>query len=187
MRDAQRLRAQAKKARAALSTQKKQAYSEQIKEQLLTLCAQAKWISLYRAMAQEVDLRSLFPALWQQGKQTALPICRDRGVMDMALYHAKMPLALNRYGIEEPMQAEIIRKDRLDVIVVPLVAFDAQGHRLGHGSGYYDRYLADARAVRIGVAFSCQQVEQITPLPHDIAMDLIITETGVRRFAPMPR
>ena len=69
-----------------------------------------------------------------------------------------------------------------DVIVVPIVAFDVNGHRLGHGMGYYDRYLVHTTACKIGVAFDCQQVAQIDARPHDVAMDLILTPSAVYDF-----
>ena len=81
--------------------------------------------------------------------------------------------------IREPQGGRLIRPQALDVILVPLVAFDAQCRRLGHGAGYYDRYLAQTDALRIGVGFACQKVDAIHALPHDIAMDLIVTEEEI--------
>lgn len=87
--------------------------------------------------------------------------------------------ALSAMKIREPQGGQLIRPQALDVILVPLVAFDAQCRRLGHGAGYYDRYLAQTDALRIGVGFACQKVDAIHALPHDIAMDLIVTEEEI--------
>ena len=87
--------------------------------------------------------------------------------------------ALSAMKIREPQGGRLIRPQALDVILVPLVAFDAQCRRLGHGAGYYDRYLAQTDALRIGVGFACQKVDAIYALPHDIAMDLIVTEEEI--------
>ena len=82
----------------------------------------------------------------------------------------------SHYGILEPVNAKIIDKNEIDMIIVPMVAFDAQRHRMGHGKGYYDRYLKDYQGMKIGVAFECQKFPQLDVYPHDIPMDLIISE-----------
>jgi 5-formyltetrahydrofolate cyclo-ligase len=90
----------------------------------------------------------------------------------------------NRYGIAEP--ASGMRAARLDLIVLPLVAFDAQGHRLGMGGGYYDRLLARTRRGgprRVGYAFSAQQADALPHEAHDAKLDAVATERGLLRFA----
>lgn len=69
----------------------------------------------------------------------------------------------------------------IDVAIIPGAVFDRCGHRLGYGGGFYDRFLARMapQATRIGLAFSCQVVDQIPSLPHDVPMDLVITEQEV--------
>jgi 5-formyltetrahydrofolate cyclo-ligase len=93
-------------------------------------------------------------------------------------------LRANRYGIGEPVA--LARPPRLDLVVLPLVAFDAQGRRLGMGGGYYDRRLARARAtrrpLRVGYAFALQEVASVPAAAHDVALDAVVTERGVRRF-----
>ena len=75
------------------------------------------------------------------------------------------------------------------LMLVPLAAFDARGHRIGYGGGYYDRAIerlqANGHAPRlVGVAFDCQQVEMVPDEPHDIILPEILTESGLRRFGP---
>ena len=86
------------------------------------------------------------------------------------------PLVKNRYGIEEPATLKLLPASAFDVIVVPIVAFDANGHRLGHGMGYYDRYLVHTTACKIGVAFDCQQVAQIDSRPQQSMISAALQE-----------
>ncbi|HEY4191825.1 MAG TPA: 5-formyltetrahydrofolate cyclo-ligase, partial [Mesorhizobium sp.] len=75
------------------------------------------------------------------------------------------------------------------IMLVPLAAFDARGHRIGYGGGYYDRAIerlakAGKRPRLIGIAFDCQQVEKVPEEPHDAVLAEILTESGLRRFGP---
>ena len=95
----------------------------------------------------------------------------------------------NAFGIPEPLAGEAIGARWLDLVLVPTVAFDARGARLGMGAGYYDRALEFRRRLAhwrgpriVGLAFDCQQVARIPLGPHDIPLDAIVTESGVRRF-----
>ena len=93
-----------------------------------------------------------------------------------------MVMESGRYGVEiPPAGAPVFRPD---VVLVPLVAFDRRGNRLGYGAGYYDRTLErlrqmSARLHVIGVAYAFQEVESIEPEPHDQKLDVIVTEKGV--------
>ncbi len=97
---------------------------------------------------------------------------------------------INRLGIEEPQGSRTLSPRRLDVVFLPLVGFDAHGVRLGAGGGYYDRAFAFRRwrhvwhAPRlIGIAYSFQQVDRITPAAHDVLLDAVVTEKGMLRCA----
>ena len=75
------------------------------------------------------------------------------------------------------------------VMLVPLAAFDARGHRIGYGAGHYDRAIARLHAAGhaprlIGIAFDCQEVERVPDEPHDVVIPEILTESGLRRFGP---
>ncbi|MPN35610.1 hypothetical protein SDC9_183108 [bioreactor metagenome] len=80
--------------------------------------------------------------------------------------------------ILEPTGA-VQAKQTIEAILIPLVAFDAQHHRLGHGQGYYDRFLADYPGLKIGLAYAYQEVDRIAVTAQDIPLDLIITERGI--------
>ena len=83
------------------------------------------------------------------------------------------------YHIQEPAGGRKIDPQDLDIILVPLVAFDEQKHRLGHGKGYYDRFLKQTKALKIGIAYECQKSKNITVTDDDVSLDLIITEEKI--------
>ncbi len=96
----------------------------------------------------------------------------------------------NRLGIAEPQGSRTLAARRLDLVFLPILGFDARGVRLGTGGGYYDRAFAFRRwrsawhAPRlIGIAYSFQQVERITPAAHDVLLDAVVTERGVLQCA----
>jgi 5-formyltetrahydrofolate cyclo-ligase len=143
----------------------------------------ARNIGLYRAIDGEVDLTELAVELARAGKQLALPVVGAQKQMRFHAYRPGDTLVANRYQIPEPVAAaEHIEGRRLDILLVPLVAFDTAGNRLGMGAGYYDRYLSTLAAKpprTIGVAHETQRSE--IPLPvdsWDISLDRIVTEGG---------
>jgi len=90
------------------------------------------------------------------------------------------PLTTNKYGILEPT-GDLVSTQAIDVFLIPLVGFDAEGNRIGMGAGYYDRALTETRdnCVKIGCAHGVQQCDNITADPWDIALDAIATEAGI--------
>jgi 5-formyltetrahydrofolate cyclo-ligase len=150
-------------------------------------------IAVFLGMPGEVDLRPCFGAAWDGGVRLYVPhiLSRRDGRMAFVPFESATPLRGNAFGIAEPAHGARGRLPvrHLDTILVPLVGFDAQGHRLGMGAGFYDRALR-ARLDRaqpfhrprlIGVAYSVQQVARLEPAPWDVALDLVVTERGVLR------
>ncbi len=111
------------------------------------------------------------------GRRAALPVV-DGDVLSFAPWVPGAPMQAGRYGIPVPATAERIAPQ---LLLVPCLGFDAQRYRLGYGAGYYDRTLArlKVKPVTVGVAFDCGRVNSIGPQPHDVRLDLVITETGV--------
>ena len=108
--------------------------------------------------------------------------------MEFVRYCARHPLRPNRYGIPEPERGASprIAVRRLDLVLVPLVAFDARGRRLGSGAGFYDRCLQHLRAGRrwrrpklIGVGYEFQRVAALAPATWDVPLDALLTEKGL--------
>jgi 5-formyltetrahydrofolate cyclo-ligase len=89
-------------------------------------------------------------------------------------------LAPGSFGIPEPLESW--PRAVPDVLLVPLLAFDASGHRLGYGGGFYDRTLALLNVPAIGIAYAGQEIPSIPFSPHDRTLDMVLTEQGARKF-----
>lgn len=146
-------------------------------------------IGLYAAIPPEVATSALLALAASRGCQVWLPRIVDYGERRMVMCRYRGgPLRRNRYGIGEPSAREIIDVRRLDVLLVPTLAFDDRGVRLGSGLGYYDRLLSwrlDPAAGRspllVGLAFACTRHPFLAATPHDVPLDVIVTEAGIHR------
>jgi len=138
----------------------------------------------------EPDLTALMQLAWQYKKQWHLPIIGLPNVNHLwfAPYKKNDPLVNNRFGIGEPDTPlhETTRNYGLDLVLMPLVAFDSEGNRLGMGKGYYDRTLKFLRLRRhwhkprlVGIAYELQKFEQLPFQPWDIPLDAVVTEKSV--------
>jgi 5-formyltetrahydrofolate cyclo-ligase len=140
----------------------------------------------YAALEDEADPHLLLKALASTGHEIAFPRIEAKAA-PLVFHHWKPGRELQRgaFGIAEPRADWPIAHP--PILLVPLLAFDARGHRLGYGGGYYDRTLEALRArgnVRaIGVAYAGQEVEFIPDENHDHRLDMVATEAGVRRFS----
>ncbi|WDC85889.1 5-formyltetrahydrofolate cyclo-ligase [Caloramator sp. mosi_1] len=91
-------------------------------------------------------------------------------------------LCVGEYGILEPKDFNKIDKNDIDLIFVPGVAFDKNGYRLGYGAGYYDRFLADFKGVKVGLCYDFQLVDSVYKNEHDVKMDYLICEEGILKL-----
>jgi len=178
--------------RRALPAATRIAAAEALAARLLSLpfAPQAGFAAGYWAMDGEIALH-----VWQlrlpQGVRYCLPVLHADDRLRFAPWRPGAPLSTNRYGIPEPdvPETELLRPDQLDLVVAPLVAFDAAGHRLGMGGGWYDRSFA-ARVDRpapphlVGAAFSVQQADTILPAAWDIPLDAVCTESDTFLVSP---
>lgn len=133
-------------------------------------------LMLYHALPDEVDTRHLL-SKWAGSKQLYLPIV-DGDDLIVAPY-AGGAMKQGAFHIWEPTDTTATDPARLEWIVVPGVAFDRKMNRLGRGKGFYDRLLRQTRARKIGICYRLQLVDEIPAEPHDIKMDLIITENDI--------
>lgn len=137
-------------------------------------------VALYRAMGSELDTDALAKALHQAGRRLCLPVVIERdAAMIFRTWTPGEPLELDAAGCPAPLPlGEVVRPD---LIVTPLLAFDAHGGRLGQGGGYYDRtFAALPDAHRIGFAYAGQAVDRLDLEPHDIRLHGVLTEKGYR-------
>lgn len=137
----------------------------------------AERVLLYAATASEVDLTAIDEGLRRRGVEVCYPrVDGDR--LEIVTVDSLDELVVGHRGIREPEGRAA--NEGVDVVIVPGVAFDLRGGRLGHGGGHYDRLLElEPSAVRIGVAFSCQLVLRVPMDEHDQPMDLLVTDRGV--------
>ncbi len=139
----------------------------------------------YWPLGSELDVRPAMLHLHQAGCALALPVSGPRGTaLTFRDWDPDAPMAAGRYGIQEPgADRPMLRPCAL---LVPLLAFDRRGGRLGYGAGYYDRTLAALRAggpvLALGVAFAAQERDAVPCDAHDEAMDWIVTERETLRF-----
>jgi 5-formyltetrahydrofolate cyclo-ligase len=135
-------------------------------------------ILLYHSLPDELSTLA-FIDKWHETKHFYLP--RVNGVDLDILPYDRSHLALGAFQIEEPEGDNTVDISQIEMIVVPGVAIDRNGNRIGRGKGYYDRLLEQTRAITVGVGYGFQLVEDIPAEPHDIAVDYVITEHGIIR------
>jgi 5-formyltetrahydrofolate cyclo-ligase len=150
-------------------------------------------IAFYIAVRGEMDPAPLLQLALRTGKSAFLPILRERPSRGLwfAPYTAHTSLSTNRFGISEPNYShnKLVMPWSLDLVFVPLVAFDREGHRLGMGGGYYDRTFAFKTKrshlkgpTMVGLAHEFQLQSQLPVMPWDIPLDKVITEAAIYKF-----
>jgi 5-formyltetrahydrofolate cyclo-ligase len=173
-------------ARMALDTTTHAELSARIESHLAALLAPLppRTLAFCAPVRGEFDARPLASLLLARGWQTAMPIVVEPDApMRFRRWTPSSAMGVDRYGIPIPLDGPDLVPD---VVLLPLLAFDAQGFRLGYGGGYFDRTLAVLvpRPLAIGIGFELGRVADIRPQTHDIPLAAIVTEAGILRFAP---
>lgn len=156
-------------------------------ESLLALAEyqQARSVMLYAPIAGEVDCRPIAVAAWKDGKTVLLPrvTWAERHMVAVPVDSLNHPVVTGRNSLREP-EGEPWPVERIDLIVVPGLAYDRLGNRLGRGGGFYDRFLARATlaAHTCGLAFSIQMVRELPVHPNDYPVKVLVTDKEVLRF-----
>lgn len=169
------LRNQALSERKKLSLTNRIDKSNTIVNQLLPYLKDKKVIGIYMPMREEVDISSLlfmYPTL-------SIPKVRNNKEMDFFMISSANDVKEGVFQVLEPTTNVWVDPKQLDAIIVPIVAFDQHKNRIGYGKGYYDRYLKQTTALKIGVAFDCQWVDDIDEEKTDVRLDIIITESKI--------
>lgn len=143
-------------------------------------------ISGFFPIRSEPDVRPLMHRLKGRGARLCLPVVIDKETIIFREISDGMPIVETGFGTAGPGPGA--PEVDPDVMLVPLSAFDARGHRIGYGAGYYDRAITRLKAKGksprlIGMAFDCQEVEAVPYEPHDVALDAVLTESGLRAIA----
>lgn len=142
----------------------------------------AKSIALYFAVNGEIDLSNIWQSAPLQGKFCYFPVLNENSTLTFLPATPNSPFINNRYGIPEPDVSRdlAIPIEELDLIIMPLVAFDIRCTRLGMGAGYYDRTLSNKKnCLFIGVAYQFQKVDFLIPEPWDIPLDAVVTQKTI--------
>jgi len=175
--------------RKALSPEEQSQKAQQLLPWIHTLSAftAARHIAFYWPMGAEISPLPLLSAAEQEHKHCYLP-CLQPGSnsLDFVAYQSQDPLILNPFGFLEPVLQNnpCIALCDLDLILIPLLAFDAQGQRLGRGAGYYDRTLAtrpqgSCKPYLLGLGYACQSVDRLPADPWDAPLEGVLTEEGL--------
>ena len=172
------LRAQMRGMRRKLSDEEQRKAAKAVAERLVTLEAyqNARVVMAYAAVRGELPLDGILEDALAGGKTLALPRCEGEGVMRAYRVERAAQLRKGAYGILEPDAAcPPVGPEEIELILVPGTAFDAHGNRLGQGGGYYDRYLSQTQAVRVGICHDFALLHAVPTQAHDARMAIVIT------------
>lgn len=178
--------------RKTIAERKKEYSKEQLKEYSLLLLerlekhplfVKAHTILLYYSLPDEVQTQE-FIEKWAHDKRIILPVVKGNN-LELRHYNGKQNLQKGSYGIEEPQGVPFTEYNKIDLAIIPGVAFDAQGNRLGRGKGYYDRLLNQLKTYKIGICFHFQLCKLIPTETFDRPMDEVWSDTAI--FAPTPK
>lgn len=131
---------------------------------------------MYHSLPDELSTID-FIDKWHTRKHFFLP--RVNGVNLDVLPYDRTRLQYGSFHIEEPTGDDIEDIDNIELIIVPGIAYDNRGNRVGRGKGYYDRLLSRTKATKIGIGYDFQLVDEIDSEPHDITMDIVITDSRI--------
>ena len=155
--------------RRSISQQKRQFTPQQLAQLSLSVLERLRPL-----LPDEVDTHALLDELVAAGKTVLLPKVLDDVTMELRRYTGRASLCEGAYHIMEPIGETFTAADQIDIALIPGLAFDAQGHRLGRGKGYYDRFLSAFRGKTIGVCFDFQKVAEVPVDAHDVAVDRVV-------------
>ena len=183
------LRKRLKAERARLSAEQAALSSEQVSRHILACDAyrKAHCIMGYLAFGKELSVDAVLLAALAEGKTVVVPLVTSATEMTPVVLQNMHDFELDRYGIRSVRQpAEQIAPQDIDLVLVPGVAFDREGGRLGMGAGYYDRFLPQAkRAVLMGVGYDCLLQSELPKDEYDVCMQLLASESGVTTLSPL--
>ena len=178
----ERLRAQIRARRREMDADWREGASRTIFSRLeaLPVFQRARCIQTYVALRYEVDTHELIRRMLQEGRQVVVPRVAAENTLQQHFINDFSALQAGAFGILEPPDSDRrAAVESFDLVLVPGLAFDRAGHRLGAGKGYYDRFLAGMQVPKIALAFAFQLVAHVPIEPHDQRVDMIVTENEV--------
>lgn len=180
------LRRRIRAVRGALPAEARAQRSARVAERVLSLpeVADARCVAGFVPIRSEVDPTAILDALADAGARVCLPrVDAERGAIVLHERVADMPLQPSPFGVPEPpASAPEVAPADVDVVLVPGLAFDPRGYRVGYGKGYYDRLLATMpQALSVAIGFDFQLVPEVPDLPHDVPVRVVVTDARVLR------
>jgi 5-formyltetrahydrofolate cyclo-ligase len=181
------LRQRARQARGQLDDQRRRSLDSAINRHLLDYAGRngPRVVTAFVAFDGEPDLGPAMTRLERDGVRVALPVICDtagRAIMRFRQWSPGSEMQANRYGIPEPVGTLDVQLNEIDLALIPLVAWDTRGGRLGMGASFYDRVFQplanEERPFRMGVGYQLQQVERVPLEPWDIGLHSVLTENG---------
>lgn len=183
------LRKRLKAERALLSAEQVASSSEQVSRHILAcdVYRKAQCIMGYLAFGKELSVDAVLCAALAAGKKVVVPLVTSATEMVPVVLKGMQDFELDRYGIRSVRQpVEACKPQELDLVLVPGVAFDHTGGRLGMGAGYYDRFLPQAQeATLMGIAYDALLQEQLPRDDYDVCMQLLASESGITTLSPL--
>jgi len=179
--DKQALRQAMLKTRDSLPNELQEKMSAIIQTKVLNLYefVSAKTIAAYHPIGSEVNTQKILYFVLQLNKRLLLPRVEDESEIIFAeVKDLEKDLQVGKYKIKEP-KSHCLKVDKMNLVLVPGIAWDEHGHRLGYGKGYYDRYLTNLQTKSIGLAYDLQVLENIPHGNNDFRVNLIVTEKRV--------
>ena len=169
------IRYKMKRLRVVLPEEERKSAAEEVFERLEKTAAflLADRIMMYHSLPDELYTHD-FLKKWAGKKRFYLP--RVNGVDLEVLPYEESRLELGSFHIEEPSGNDLTDPSEIEMVVVPAVAYDRKGKRLGRGKGFYDRFLQHTKATKVGVGYEFQLLDELPTEPHDIPMDMIVTQ-----------
>ena len=179
------LRVKARATRAAIASASRAQFAKSAAEHFFASVPlkQADIVAVYWRIKDEMDCQPILVRLMDSFQPVCLPVVLgDDQPLELRLWEQGTPLYEAGFGTLAP--SELAPQVEPDVIIMPLLGFDKHGTRLGYGGGYYDRTLErlSKRPRLVGIAFAAQEIDMIPREPHDVPLDVIVTEQGTRSF-----
>lgn len=171
--------------RKTLSSKEKTERSNKIAEKLfkLDVYKKAKTVMFYVSLKDEVITNDLIISALKN-KRVLVPRTKlDEKTMEAVEITSDTQFKETKLKILEPVGGKIFPKEKIDLIIIPAVAFDFWGHRIGYGQGYYDRFCKNIKAEKIGLAYDLQLAEQLPSESHDVKVDMLITDKRTIRYS----
>jgi 5-formyltetrahydrofolate cyclo-ligase len=176
------LRARMRALRAAIPEGERRRLAQSVADRLFSLptVAAARTVMVFASFGSEVPTDGIVARLNADGVTVLLPFIQE-GELRASRFRPGDRMIATTYGPGEPEGREAVNPADIDVVVTPGLAFDRRGHRLGYGGAYYDRYLPllGSRALRVGIAFHQQLVDDVPAGDHDAPVDVVVTDREV--------